>query len=298
MNISFPGQTAMQPSEIERQKIFHLLKKLSSVTAWKRILQFYKAWADVAETSARLAEQRGWGSATALPHSEYRLVLKCHSHCEEGVRRLGKGDKRVFKFDANGEFAIAWRMPSHWAKMMWRIGLGENVINEAQTPLWTEFKKTLTELCLSWHECATEILEPRYLDEPGLTFYGLWLKNELLSRLFPDDLAEVPDPADNVFVRTNEWTPCSGIWEPIDTPKPPEPSLKNLFARTPKPQPPFTITGTMNYLHGGSKAPRMNIETADDVLPFDTTWRLLWRDDRYIDGTIPEEEAHYRFTEP
>ncbi|GJI91238.1 Imm72 family immunity protein [Duganella hordei] len=35
-----------------------------------------------------------------------------------------------------------------------------------------------------------------------------------------------------------------------------------------------------------------------DSFSLDTTWRLLWRDDRYINGTVPEEEAHYRFTKP
>lgn len=33
-----------------------------------------------------------------------------------------------------------------------------------------------------------------------------------------------------------------------------------------------------------------------DVVP--TTWRLLWKDDRYLDGTIPEEEAGYVFNKP
>jgi hypothetical protein len=29
-----------------------------------------------------------------------------------------------------------------------------------------------------------------------------------------------------------------------------------------------------------------------------TNWRLLWQDDRYADGIIPEDEVYYRFTKP
>ncbi|OMO15796.1 Imm72 family immunity protein, partial [Xanthomonas oryzae] len=30
----------------------------------------------------------------------------------------------------------------------------------------------------------------------------------------------------------------------------------------------------------------------------DVVWRLIWRDDRYEDGTIPDEEAGYVFIQP
>jgi hypothetical protein len=68
----------------------------------------------------------------------------------------------------------------------------------------------------------------------------------------------------------------------------------------------------MNYLHGGAIARQAtqlfkvsvsdpNYYTAHNGFGFevkDVTWRLLWRDDRYEDGTIPEEEKDYLFVEP
>lgn len=54
----------------------------------------------------------------------------------------------------------------------------------------------------------------------------------------------------------------------------------------------------MNYLHGGSVAPEIGVETGTDNINLCTMWRLLWRDDRYVNGTIPEEDADYRFTKP
>jgi hypothetical protein len=281
------------PSELERQKIFYWLRKLSSLTAWRRIFEYYQAWANVTERSVREADNNGIGD-TSLPLSEYALILKCLAHCEEGVIRLSQGDKRIFKFDANGEFVMALRMLTHWSQMLQRIELGENGIKKG-TPFWGDFCEALTALAQAWGECGPEILEPRYIEDPAPTLYGQWLQNELANTPFPEPLAPVPDPQDNIFIRTGEDLPCSGIWEPIDIPKP---SMLSLITRSPKPQPPFEIQGCMNYLHGGSNAPKMTIETADDNIDLDTTWRLLWRDDRYSDGTIPEEEADYIFTKP
>lgn len=294
MKQSIPYNAIKLPSDVERQQIYYWLKRVSSVTAWRRIFKYFKAWANATENSVREADNTGLGDDTSLPQSEYVLILKCLAHCEEGVNRLAKGDKRVFKFDANGEFVMAERMLDHWSQMLYRIEIGENGIKE-NTPLWEEFCFALTALAQAWGECGPEIIEPRYLEDPALTLYGTWLKNELANMSFPNDLAPVPDPIDNVFIRTGEYMPYSGIWEPVDVPKP---SIMSLITRAPKPQPPFKIVGAMNYLHGGSKAPQIRVETMDDSFALDTTWRLLWRDDRYEDGTVPKEEAHYRFTKP
>ena len=52
----------------------------------------------------------------------------------------------------------------------------------------------------------------------------------------------------------------------------------------------------MNYLHGGSDAPTIEVFDADDEIEeVATQWRLIWKDDRYLDGTIPDEESAYTF---
>jgi hypothetical protein len=294
MNPALPDNAVMLPSDFERQQIFYWLKRVSSVTAWRRIIQYHKAWADATENSLREAEEHGLGDETSLPQSEYALILKCQAHCEEAVSRLSKGDKRVFKYDANGQFEMGGRMLSHWSQMLYRIEIGENGINK-HTPRWPEFCAAATSAAQAWGECGPHILEPYYLDEPALILYGVWMQEHLPAMPFPKELPAVPDPTDNKFVRTNSITPCTGIWEPVDLPKR---SFISLLTGAEKPQPPFRIVGSMNYLHGGSRAPRITVETADDSFDLHTTWRLLWRDDRYEDGTIPEEEALYRFNKP
>jgi hypothetical protein len=54
------------------------------------------------------------------------------------------------------------------------------------------------------------------------------------------------------------------------------------------------LIGSMNYFVVNSNA--SHIGEGRIVEP--TTWRLLWKDDRYLDGTIPAEEAGYVFNEP
>ena len=55
----------------------------------------------------------------------------------------------------------------------------------------------------------------------------------------------------------------------------------------------------MNYLQGDFEAP--TIAFKEDTPRRDgrpTTWRLVWRDDRYGNEPTPEEESRYVFVRP
>jgi hypothetical protein len=288
-----PG--VMLPSEAERKQIFYWLKRISSYTAWNRIFGYYRAWAKITEKSVQAASERGWSKGTGIPEGDLVLVLQCLAHCEEGVRRLRNGDKRIFKHDANGEFVMADRMLSYWEKMKWRIEVGENGIDETHTPYWPEFIFALTQLSEAWSECSPFLIEPEDLNATSLTIYGVYLQEHLPQMTFPKVLHEVPDPVTHTLIQTGQTAPYSGIWEPVDVPKP---KGFHLFQKSPVPEGPLPIIGCMSYLHAGSKAPRARQETETDSLRNDVTWRLLWRDDRYEDGTIPEEESGYVFQKP
>ena len=287
-----PGEILL-PSALERMQIFHLLKKHSSWTAWNRIFEFYRAWAGAAEESVREASEHGWSEITGVPESDYVLILKGLAHCEEGVQRLRRGDKRVFKFDANGEFAMANRMRSYWVQFKRRLEDGESAIDVDHTPHWQKFTQTLDALYVEWAAFSHFILETRHSDDPSKLPYGVWLQENLPKMHFPEPLPDVADPVENILVATGKLIPYSGIWEPVDVPKP---KGFSLF-RTPPPRGPFPVAGCMNYLHGGSAAPQASLETATDNPNVDAVWRLLWRDDRYEDGSIPEEEADYVFSQ-
>ncbi|GHV58973.1 hypothetical protein FACS1894103_1440 [Campylobacterota bacterium] len=295
------------PNEREREQIFYLLKKQSSYTAWKRILGYYQAWADVAEASVREADKMGLlgtitirdhrgnpvaGDNTDIGYDDYARILKGLAYFEEGMNRLGRGDKRVFIYsDVYGYFAKASVARDIWETLIIR---GETQWNPS-TPYFEEFLKCIKELAAVWSECRQNILEDRRVDVAARCFYGLWEQIWLPRLPYPNPLPKVPEPSKNTVVATGRKIPYSGIWEPVVEAD----HTSHWFFRS-KPIGQFKIIGTMNYLHGGIRAPqaRANFINSRDYSGTNVKWRLLWRDDRYEDGTIPEEEKDYLFIEP
>ncbi|AXV79140.1 MULTISPECIES: Imm71 family immunity protein [Ralstonia solanacearum species complex] len=289
-----PSGNVTPPIDHERRQIFYWLKQISSYTAWSRILGFYRAWSDAAEHCARLMSEQGVTAPPKGPATDYRSMLNGLSHCEEAVLRLKTGDKRIFKYDANGELAMANRPLSHWDSLMARVEWGEyRAWSDENTPGWSAYHQALQALLQAWGECAPDIIESSYLDTDSPTFCNEYLRETLSQMSFPDPLPEVPDVEDITLVRSGKRVPCSGIWEPVDAPKP---NVFSLFRSNEPSEEPLPIIGTMSYLHGGSDAPNMAAYAEERGLP--ATWRLLWRDTRYEDGTIPEEERNYVFLKP
>lgn len=295
MSASPTLSTAKLPSDFERRQIFYWLKRNSSFTAWHRILGFFKQWANIAEASVKEASRLGWDKQTGVPESDYVLILKDLAHCEAGVLRRRQGDTRVFKRDVNGEFLMARTMVSYWCQLASRIDIGENEIDEAHTPYWPQFRKAVRELDEAWAECALCILEPRYVRDPAPNIFGKWLQAQLATLPFPSNLPDIPSPTQEMRVPTGQAIPFSGIWEPINAATP---KRWSLFNETPAMDSPFSIAGCMNYLHGGLEAPQVILELDKGGQAIDTVWRLLWRDDRYADDTVPQEEQSYAFTAP
>ena len=284
----------MLPSELERKQIFYTLKRWSSYTAWSRILGFYQVWANTIENSLREASSKGWEDKTRLAQSHYISILKGLAHCDDGVTRLRQGDKRVFRCDINGDFASASRGAyDHWWQAYIYIQSGDIAGGNAFTPYWDEFIEALVRLNDAWSECSPDIIEPNPdRSNATHTFINDHLKAELARMTFPVPLPEVPDPADAVLVRTGQHVPCSGVWEPVEIPAR---KFISLF-KAPLPEGPFPLRGTMSYLHEDSAAPPM--ASYGKIKGEATTWRLLWCDDRYTDGSIPEEEKSYVFLYP
>jgi hypothetical protein len=282
----------LTPNELERRQIFYILKRNSSYTAMKQSLDYYQKWADVAKESVREAEEQGLFSKSSLPRSYLRepdrTSIRYETYEEiagrlalfkEGLRRLGKGDKRVFTYGEYGLFIFADGMASHYLQIPGKVEWGE-IGWQAETPYTREFFETLKEY--SQTEGGRCICEDWYQHEsPRLARmnYSLWSITFLSKQAYPNPLPKVPKPTKKLMVATGETVPFSGIWEPVEKGK---------------------IAGAMNYLHGGSLAPFIEQYFRDisdtygeDSKEVETHWRLIWRDDRYEDGTIPEEEKDY-----
>jgi hypothetical protein len=195
---------------------------------------------------------------------------------------------------------LSTKEPSYLVTLIHRAEIGENEIHEDEIPHWEEFTAALYDLESARGECAY-IGESRWTDGPAPLSFGHPMETEL-GMTFPDPLPDVPQPARDVLVKTGDTISCSGIWEPVKV------ELSNtLMGLFKKPLPPvdgiWKLDGCMNYLHADSPAPQAEI--GDIAAPGmqtwqkkDVYWRLIWRDDRYEDGTIPPEEVDYVFQQP
>ncbi len=288
------------PNDEERRRIFYMLKKNSSYTAWARVGKFHDQWMAV--------YTKAYEEARASNRDEYffwenRYIKDCANYkgYAECLARLKKGDKRPFKFLGRFGYFYQALLPSHcWSTDIMRFEWGENELEETASPFWSEFDTALRQLCVEAE--LNYILEDRYTDVPApIGLRGFRGPNFLRNRtVLPDGkLPPVPDaPLPLRIIQTGDTVPCSGIWEPVKVEM--SSGLMGMFK---KPQIPdsgdLELDGTMNYLHVDSPAPTIAFEA--DSLRRDgrpTFWKLLWRDDRYEDGTIPPEEADYQFRCP
>lgn len=295
---------ATLPNELERRQIFHSLKRWSSYTAWKRILDFYQVWSDAMEKVVATGENLPRDSPQYKHYRQVALgpdtlvsVLKGLADVEDGVKQLRKGNKQVFKYASHGEFIRSGDPLDHWNHFINHFVKSDGwPLKPELIPHWPELDKAREDVSAAWGECGIHIIQPNSagaVDPVSRTHFNDYLKDQLNRMVFPDPLPAVPEPAESVLVASGRTVAHSGIWEPVDAPAP---KLISLF-RQPPPKGPFPIVGTMAYLHGGTSAPKMaSSGTRGNGKP--CTWRLLWRDDRYEDGSIPEEEKHYVFLQP
>jgi Immunity protein 71/Immunity protein 72 len=294
------------PTALERQKIFYHLKKCSSYTAWSRVLNYYKIWAELFEKSAiEISDSVLEKNESAINTQKLIAVLKGLSTCEKCVALLLDGNKSPFRYDGLTCFAVADRPKAYWGEFMWRLEIGEGDLDPESTPYWVEICNALEDLGGAWSEIARDILDPPdtddasvfALDETDREYYFNGKRmldgdKVFLPHYFPHNLLEVPEPNEVVLVQNGEDVPFSGIYEPIKSPS--KTNTVSMFSNENVHSGPFEVIGSMNYLHANSRATHIG----DGRDPISTTWRLIWKDDRYLDGSIPAEEADYVFNKP
>lgn len=291
------------PTQAERPVLFRLLKQASSYTLWAFIQPYFDDWVAFAKRIQPLAMEPEGGPS--LNDSSMKLFMTSHAAFLSALAKLHKGDRSVFKWlgygTGQGYLCEAWRLVEVWQTKRGRIQEGMELV---ATDYWPEFEQKFDQLVNVWLCNGEQALQPRYLDVPavfqGMEYYhateyfpdGDPIFNSLMKRT---DIPVVPVPKKEVLIKTGKEIPCYGIWEPVKVLR--KTSILDTFKR-PEPwtESDFEIEGCMNYLHAGSPAPTIAFEGdhyRGEGRP--TTWRLLWEDDRYFDGTIPEEEKEYEF---
>jgi len=177
---------------------------------------------------------------------------------EKALNKLARGDRSCFLWGPDGSFCYTGVA----------IPYLQHILNPYEYSIDEELYARLIELTSVQTRVVADGQQARRQGSPAE-----WLPHWLLNEKefgpfnFPDPLPDVPLHEPLIQVKTGQQVPHFGIWEP-------------------------DIEGTcMNYLRAGREAPQ--VEKLGSRNNLDTTWTLLWIDDRYQDGAIPDEEALY-----
>jgi hypothetical protein len=257
---------AVKMSEEDRKKIFWYVKRKTSYTAWKREADIFDRFADVFEKQIREQPHApGLMGGTDWPpfHSK---VIKAQVYYEQALDRLLTGDRTIFLYNGRGVMVDATTLSEYWYTELVNHGArGDHFYDGKYVPAMTALMHEFSDAC-----DARGYLQPMMSDTPAPELWTTFWYDDYVKYGIPDDVPDVP-PATNIIVKTGEVVPVFGIYEP---------QIKD---------------GCMNYLLAGVVAPTIwesdGTEATDNALS--VSWRLVWEDTRYIDGTIPAEERSY-----
>jgi len=295
------------PTDHERRALFAWLKQSSSLTAWRRLYSYHQVFVD-AVTKAYEDEQKSLSLPETIPTEWYSGVLQSHDAFATALQRLAGADRSCFTYlGAAGHFSQGVLNVQWWQDMYRGSMSGRNGFGPETSPSWPAIEKAMHH-CLAALSDIGVVLQARTIDDPApvedLRDYLAQQESSLLKRLHAQPtLPPVPTTVPEVLVPTGKVIPCYGIWEPVrigrtsgrgTTPQgvPYELGPSRIVDGRP-------LDGCMNYLHGDFAAPTIAFEgdlPRHDGRP--TTWRLVWRDDRYGEKPIPDEEANYVFVQP
>jgi Immunity protein 72/Immunity protein 71 len=260
-------------NEADRKKVFWLLKKYSSYTAWQALrdayAEFVTAW-EYAMANAKEVDvdnqNIGWT----------KKILDGQIAFEKGLPLLREGQRSVFRSTSTGYLKQAAGAIVFINRIMdpdefvfdWMVNKDDVV---------TATNNLRIKRCGLF--AANEPNNP-----PGFKT-GWSQKQDPLFGPFniPSHLSDVPTPTDTT-ANTGEALPITGIWEPEWEISP---GLFKSLTGTPA----KVEKGCMNYLLAGTIAPQYKDGELDPEI--NVTWRLIWADHRYEDGIIPEEEKEY-----
>ncbi len=297
------------PNEEERRQLFYYLKRGSSYTAWAAQAPYYKAFVDIVRVAFEDTQNDpSPKDGPLIAESQMATLLSGFASLEAALTRLRNADKTVFKFLGYGQrgspyFCEAFRAIEVWNSSNTGLAFAHGQDFPAwRSKFWPQIERALNHLNEVFSTCAC--VESQHTDVPApyqnmaeladgsVVDFPSMLR--VSARPFPD----VPIPKEEVLIRTGQNVPFFGIWEPVKAP--PRKGLLGMFK--PPEIPPghqFELDGLMNYLHQGSPAPTIAFPEDDarnEGRP--TVWRLIWADDRYLDGTIPADELAYEFEPP
>jgi hypothetical protein len=254
--------SAGEMTQEDRKKIFWYLKRKTSYTAWKRQADAFDKFADIFEKQV-MEEPHVPGYMDGTDWEPYfPEILKCQVLYEKALARLKTGDRSVFLYNELGLMGDALTIASSWHV---------NMVNDEQYvygkdlghSLGGKYVLDMVKAMEEWFTCADSAgyLQPQFADMPAPELFE---KGYFDRYQYPAFIPDVPVPVEEIVVRSGEVSPVFGIYEP---------QIKD---------------GCMNYLLGSVPAPNYGLAS-----PRPVTWKLIWEDNRYLDGHISSEEEQY-----
>ena len=254
-------------TEDDRKKIFWYLQRKTSYTAWKREADAFDRFAAIFKQ--QVEEQPNVPGFMGPTNWEplYVPILKCQVLYEKALARLLQGDRTIFLYNDLGLLHDAWA-GHNWHKRL----VADVHFAGGQVAYDGKYVPALTQAIEAFFACSEDAgyLEPRKDGTPAQESWTTFWYDVYKTITFPDPLYTIPTTKKEVLIRTGEVAPVFGIYEP---------QIKD---------------GCMNYLLGSVPAPLY--ETTDGTYSNGTRpvfWRLIWEDDRYLDGHIPGVEVGY-----
>ncbi|MCX7207804.1 MAG: Imm72 family immunity protein [Proteobacteria bacterium] len=277
-------------TELGRRRLFWIIKKWSSYTVWQYHAEqfdtFVKAYENAIET---------WPKGEAPPEYNLQFAYKAQALFQQGLAELAKGNRQVWRSMQRGDSYL--REAEHNAFQAME-GITSEEINrfdggERGIPAYDEWTPRLEQLRLLKEKALIKgeqfVNEPvaTYIDWKPIALVGppsiegsinVWMSQGTDTHgTFPPNCPPTPTPQ-TTMIESGDVVPTDGVWELA------------------LPQLSLGSTDRLNYLIKGSTAPwAEDIDRDFDpskqfVIP--VTWRLLWQDDRYLDGIIPDESEY------
>jgi hypothetical protein len=311
-----PKWSAVKMTDDDRARQFWLCKRRTSYTAWKRCRDAYAVYAELVERQCReepvgrmgpkaLAAYKimverwvrdGIFPSDALNNIEddnttewtadtHASALRGLALYDRGLSLLRQGDRSVFQHNSRGLLEDAYHHADHDYQMYVMGGrnggdgmvyYGKYVAAIKAALEWAsqeagfsagglQSKMANMSAGVLWEE-TREVYDPfEKRKKRVLGCSDRWKRDAFLLK----ELPRVPQPVDEVFVRTGEPCPVFGVYEA---------QVKD---------------GLMVYMCAGAEAYRYGEPRWTPGGGQPITWRLIWEDDRYLDGTVPPEEADY-----
>lgn len=250
----------------DRRRMFWYLKRRTSYTAWKREADAFDRFANifemqVIEEPTPQAAMTIWGTDW---ESHYAKIVRAQFLYEKALTQLKKGDRTIFLDNSHGILNEASSIAQTWHNELVNHGPQGDHFHDGK------YLKILTSAIEKFYDFSrnTGYFQSSMAGGTAPEFWGEWMKEELARVCHLPSYPELLPCNEKHSVWTGEDIQISGIYEPQ------------------------VRDGCMNYLLAGAPAPLLwGADGSERKLR--VKWRLLWRDDRYIDSNIPPEEEGY-----